>query len=238
MSEPVKISDIKQHTQMAAMFDSLAPVYDDVNRYASFGLDACWRKRLIKKLPKTGAVLDIACGTGALSWAIWKRTSLSVTGLDLSLGMLREAQKRRPAQPSKPLPEFIKGMAEALPFEDARFEAVSIAFGIRNVAQRQAALQEMLRVLKPGGRLLVLEFATPRNRLWRWLFRAYFSCMLPLLGRWASGNKDAYRYLTQSVLHFPQYEEFCQELHDAGFINPKYKPYTGGVAVCYEGQKR
>jgi ubiquinone/menaquinone biosynthesis methyltransferases len=219
------------------MFDSIAPVYDHVNRRSSFGLDASWRKSLIKKLPKTGAVLDLACGTGALSWAIWKRTSLSVIGLDLSPGMLREAQKHSPTQPSKALPEFIEGAAEALPFASASFEAVSIAFGIRNVADRQAALQEMLRVLKPGGRLLILEFATPRNRLWRWLFRSYFSCMLPLLGRLASGNKEAYRYLTQSVLHFPQYEVFCRELGAVGFINPDYKAYTGGVAVCYQGQK-
>ena len=223
---------------MAAMFDSIAPVYDGVNRRSSFGLDSCWRKGLIKKLPKVGAVLDIACGTGALSWAIWKRTSLSVTGLDLSPGMLLEARKHSPIQPSKPLPEFIEGTAEALPFAEASFEAISIAFGIRNVADRQTALQEMLRVLKPGSRLLVLEFATPRNRLWRWLFRAYFSCMLPLLGRLVSGNKHAYHYLTQSVLHFPQYEAFCRELEATGFINVKYKAYTGGVAVCYQAQKR
>ena len=223
---------------MAAMFDSIAPVYDYVNRRSSFGLDASWRRRLIKKLPKNGAVLDLACGTGALSWAIWKRTSLSVTGLDLSPGMLKEALKHSPAQPSKLLPEFIEGTAEALPFEPASFEAVSIAFGIRNVDDRQAALQEMLRVLKPGGRLLVLEFATPRNRLWRWMFRTYFSCMLPLMGRLASGNKQAYRYLTQSVLHFPQYEEFCQELSAVGFSEVTYKAYTGGVAVCYQAQKR
>ena len=220
------------------MFNSIAAVYDNVNRRSSFGLDASWRRRLIKKLPKTGSVLDVACGTGALTWAIWKRTSLSVTGLDLSPGMLREALKHCPAQPSKPLPEFIEGNAQALPFEDEHFEAISMAFGIRNVANRQAALQQMLRVLKPGGRLLILEFASPRNRLWRRLFRAYFSCVLPLLGHWASGNKQAYRYLTQSVLHFPQYEEFCKELGAAGFTELKYKAYTGGVAVCYEAQKR
>ena len=223
---------------MATMFDGIAHCYDQINRTASFGLDGYWRNRLIAELKRTSptTVLDLACGTGALSWKICRKLKAQVVGLDLSPNMLQIAKKRGNYGEQSPL--FLEGLAEQLPFETCRFDAVTIAFGIRNFQDRVTALREVIRVLTPGGRLFILEFATPRNRFWRLIFSAYFWHILPLWGRVLSGNKGAYRYLPLSVQQFPQYEALCQELSDAGFANPYYRPFTGGVTVLYTGTRK
>ena len=131
----------------------------------------------------------------------------------------------------------MEGTAEQLPFTDHSFDAVTIAFGVRNFAHRSDAFQQIYRVLRPGGHLLALDFATPKNPIWRLLFRTYFLYIPPFWGRIISGNKNAYHYLPQSVTHFPQYETLCAELALAGFSKVCFHSYTGGVAVMYEGMK-
>ena len=227
---------------MAAMFNAIAATYDQINRYSSFGLDGYWRNRLIRRLKTTDAqhVLDVACGTGVLSWAIVRKLHLKVTGLDLSTYMLAEAKKKamcRNIASQYPAPVFIEGCAEKLPFPDHTFDAVTIAFGVRNFAHRPAAFNEAWRVLRPDGTLLILEFSTPKNPIWSALFRLYFRHILPLWGAAVAGNKKAYHYLPHSVDLFPPYEAICQELSKAGFSRVQVDTYTGGVAVLYEGKR-
>jgi demethylmenaquinone methyltransferase/2-methoxy-6-polyprenyl-1,4-benzoquinol methylase len=227
---------------MAAMFNTIAATYDIVNSTGSFGLDGFWRRRLVNSLQKTSArqVLDVACGTGVLSWVIYRKLCVEVTGLDLSVEMLREAEKKRARHSlqSCPAPVFIEGCAETLPFANQSFDAVTIAFGVRNFENRHEAFQQIYRVLRPGGHLFILDFATPKNPIWNFFFRNYFWYILPLLGQVISGNKNAYRYLPRSVTHFPQYQELCAELSKTGFSIVRYHPYTGGVAVLYTGIRK
>jgi len=227
---------------MAVMFNNIAANYDIINKISSFGLDGYWRGRLVRNLKRTHAckVLDIACGTGVLSWMIYRKLHLEVTGLDLSSEMLRQAEKKRVRHSHQdvPPPLFIEGCAEKLPFTNLSFDTVTIAFGVRNFENRHEAFQQIYRVLKPGGRLFILDFATPKNRLWSFFFRSYFWYILPLWGYILSGNKNAYRYLPRSVTHFPQYGALCEELSKAGFSMVNYRSYTGGVAVLYSGIRK
>ncbi|MDR2585882.1 MAG: ubiquinone/menaquinone biosynthesis methyltransferase [Prevotellaceae bacterium] len=226
---------------MAAMFDGIAATYDKVNSIGSLGLDGYWRRRLVARLGQSGAmrVLDAACGTGVLSWMIFSKLKIKVIGLDISTKMLQRAEKRGESQKfSGETPIFIEGRAEELPFDDQSFDAVTIAFGIRNFENRAVALLEVYRVLKRGGSLSILEFATPRNPLWKFIFGIYFFHLLPLLGYVVSGKRNAYRYLPRSVGRFPQYEEFNKEILDVGFSDVGYKAYTGGVAVLYSAIKK
>ena len=224
---------------MAAMFNNIATTYDIVNKVSSLGLDDYWRNKIIQRLKKTNAkqLLDIACGTGAVSWTIYRKLHLEVTGLDLSAQMLHQAEKKREryAIPNRPTPLFIKGCAELLPFANQTFDAVTITFGVRNFENRAKAFQEIYRVLRPNGHLFILDFATPKNCLWKLFFHTYFWGILPLFGRIVSGDKNAYRYLPRSVVHFPQYQEFCAELSTAGFSMARSHSFTGGVAVLYTG---
>jgi demethylmenaquinone methyltransferase/2-methoxy-6-polyprenyl-1,4-benzoquinol methylase len=242
MIQPAATPDNKNHHDMAAMFNSIAATYDKINLFSSFGLDRCWRQRLVRRLGKSGTkqVLDIACGTGALTWVIYRKLHLEITGIDISIEMIKKADAKRARYSSlpHPAPVFVKGCAEKLPFDDHSFDAVTIAFGVRNFENRYDAFQQIYRVLRPNGHLFVLDFATPRNPIWKLFFNAYFSYMLPLWGKMISGNQNAYRYLPRSVGLFPQYEAFCQELSEASFSEITYRAYTGGVAVLYEGRKK
>ena len=244
MTQPAATPDNKSHHRMEAMFNSIAAAYDIVNKLSSFGLDGYWRRRLVRCLRETNAeqVLDIACGTGVLSRLIYRKLRLEVTGLDLSPQMLQVARIKMSAKAKRQSgcahckePQFIEGVAEELPFSDQSFDAVTIAFGVRNFENRRNAFEQIYRVLRLDGHLLILEFATPKNRIWYLFFNCYFRHILPFVGRIISGNKSAYRYLPQSVVHFPQYQELCKELADAGFSAVTCHAYTGGVAVLYRG---
>ena len=223
----------KDEKKISGMFDSIASKYDRMNHGMSLGIDRLWRRRFVrrlaKKLPEKAAVLDLACGTGDLTKALSEK-GYQVTGLDISSEMM--AIGREKCRYLSPKPNFVLGSAEQIPFPDDTFDAVTIAFGLRNFDHRAQCLAEIYRVLKPGGRLAVLEFAVPRNRHWNKIYLFYFKNILPLIGRLV-GSADAYGYLVDSVLAFPRYEALCDEFRRAGFFFPRYKPYTGGIACGY-----
>ena len=223
----------KDEKKISGMFDSIASKYDRMNHGMSLGIDRLWRRRFVrrlaKKLPEKAAVLDLACGTGDLTKALSEK-GYQVTGLDISSEMM--AIGREKCRYLSPKPNFVLGSAEQIPFPDDTFDAVTIAFGLRNFDHRARCLAEIRRVLKPGGQLAVLEFAVPRNRHWNKIYLFYFKNILPLIGRLV-GSADAYGYLVDSVLAFPRYEALCDEIRAAGFDFPRYKPYTGGIACGY-----
>ncbi|MDP3397746.1 MAG: bifunctional demethylmenaquinone methyltransferase/2-methoxy-6-polyprenyl-1,4-benzoquinol methylase UbiE [Bacteroidales bacterium] len=235
----------KEREKISSMFNNIAGSYDLLNHLLSFGIDKRWRKRLIGRVllknPKT--VLDIACGTGDLTLALFKK-GIQVTGLDIAQKMMDVAQEklarhiRKTQNTSLPNPIFVCASAESIPFENSTFDAVTIGFGIRNFENRGESLLEISRVLKKGGTLAILEFATPKNKIWRWLFNLYFLKILPFIGKIISKDNQAYSYLPQSVSTFPQYEEFASELEHFGYVNIDYITLTGGVAILYVAQKK
>ena len=223
----------KNSKKIAGMFDSIASKYDRMNHGMSLGIDIQWRRRFVRRLAgrlSPGAlVLDMACGTGDLTKSMARR-GWQVTGLDISAEMMEIGKEK--CAGLEPKPTFVLGSAEAIPFPDATFDAVTIAFGLRNFDHRAQCLQEIRRVLKPGGTLAVLEFAVPRNPLWRTLYLFYFKHSMRLMGK-AVGSPDAYNYLVDSVLAFPRYESITAEFLAAGFTQANYKTYSAGIAVGY-----
>ncbi len=237
----------KERENISAMFNNIAENYDRLNRILSFGIDRKWRKRVIKHIKSKDAkyVLDLACGTGDLSIEMYKE-GISVVGVDIAQKMLDIANikcnsaiiSNKATAITNDKPKFILGSAEEIPFNPLTFDAVTIAFGIRNFQDRNIALKEIHRVLKRGGCISILEFAVPRNIIWKRLYLFYFNTILPLIGSVISKDKEAYKYLPESVKDFPQYDYFIDELNRAGFVNLRYRTLTGGVAVLYTAQKK
>jgi demethylmenaquinone methyltransferase/2-methoxy-6-polyprenyl-1,4-benzoquinol methylase len=239
----------KSHRRIAAMFDDLAPRYDFLNHLLSLNSDKRWRRavvrRIVRRRPAT--VLDVATGTGDLAIALRRQTAAAVTGVDISEGMLAVARRktaaaarRRPSsQPGAPPPvDYRCAAAEALPFPDGSFDAVTVAFGVRNFDNLDAGLREIGRVLKPAGVAAILEFSTPTAFLLKQAYRFYFHRILPAIGRLASKHRSAYRYLPASVDAFPSGDAFVTHLQQAGFINLRRRRLSWGIATIYEGEKR
>lgn len=227
--------------QVRAMFDSIAPRYDLLNRVLSLGIDRRWRARVVARVRRQGpdAVLDVATGTGDLAIALGRALpAAAVAGVDLSPEMLRLGREKAAAAfPGREFP-MSEGDAERLPFGEARFDAVTCGFGVRNFEDRAQGLREMCRVLRPGGRLYVLEFSMPsrRNPFGR-LYRFYFRRVLPAVGRFVSRDARAYSYLPESVDEFPSGERFGRLLTEAGFVRPQWQRLTGGIATIYTAEK-
>jgi len=221
------------------MFSAIAPTYDLLNRLLSCGVDASWRQEMVSHLPKGPTrVLDLACGTGDVSIAAAnRRDQARIFGADFSLGMLRGAPPKLVKARLTRRVCLQNASAEDLPYRDGVFDAVTIAFGIRNVVRRERALGEMRRVLKPGGKALILDFSLPPNPLVRALYGFYFHRVLPFLGGLISGNFAAYRYLPESVAGFPPREEFAAMMREAGFSPVTHQDLTLGVATLYRGTK-
>ena len=221
------------------MFSAIAPSYDLLNRLMSFGTDTRWRKKMIKQiLPGTGPVLDLATGTAdaALLVANEMGKGRLIVGADFTLPMLQAgAAKIRKRQDTGVT--LTAADACCLPFPDGVFQAVTIAFGLRNIPDRTRCLREMARVLVPGGQALILEFSKMDNPVIGPLFRFYFHRLIPILGGLISGNREAYRYLPESVDLFPDPSTIDREMTEAGFKGVAHRPMTWGIAYLHKGER-
>ena len=222
----------KTPRDVAAMFDGVARGYDRTNAVLSVGNAALWRIATVKAVaPQPGErILDIAAGTGTSSIALAK-TGAEVIALDFSQGMVEEGRRRHPEL------QFVQGDAEKLPFGDAEFDAVSISFGLRNVQHPEVAIAEMLRVLKPGGRVVICEFSRPPLGLLRAGYHAYLRHVMPLIAGAASSNPEAYRYLFDSIRDWPEQSVLSQWLRTAGFTRVGYRNLSWGVVALHRGRK-
>ena len=221
------------------MFSAIAGRYDLLNRLMSLGIDARWRRKLAEEIPPgKGPVLDLATGTAdvALTLAKEDRGGRMIVGADFTLPMLRAGAKKIARKGSGRV-SLAAGDACRLPFPDSVFEAVTIAFGLRNIPDRGECLREMTRVLAPGGRIVILELSRMDRPVVGPLFNLYFHHLLPLLGGLVSGNLRAYRYLPRSVDTFPGPAQLDREMTDAGLVDNTHRPLTFGIAYLHAGEK-
>ncbi len=226
--------------QVRQMFDSIAPAYDFMNRAMTMGIDIWWRRLAVKRLKslKPRRILDVATGTG--DFAIQLSDTLRpqhITGIDLSQGMLDEASRKVKSRGLEDAISFEQGDCMALPMHDETFDAVTVAFGVRNFEHLQQGYREMARVLKPGGMLCVLELSTPTNRLIRWFYDLYTLHIIPAIGSVKSGDKSAYRYLPQSIAAVPQGDDMLQLMRNAGLSETKCCRLTFGTCSIYTAIK-
>jgi demethylmenaquinone methyltransferase/2-methoxy-6-polyprenyl-1,4-benzoquinol methylase len=221
------------------MFSRIARRYDLLNTLLSLGIDSGWRREAARAALDKGAneLLDAATGTGALALAVKRLAPQTrVVGIDFAQPML-DIAARKVAQSGLEV-ELVQGDVLSLPFADASFDSVTIAYGLRNLGDLGAGLLELRRVLRPGGRLVVLEFPPPSPGVVGDAFRFYFSRILPRIGGWLSGDPDAYAYLPASVLAFPRPPELAALIHEAGFAGVKYRLQSRGVSAIFVGEKR
>lgn len=222
------------------LFRRVAPKYDFLNRLLSFRRDVAWRRFTARKagLEPGGSVLDVATGTGDLAFDLAEVVGSTgrVVGLDFTEEMLVRARAKADKLGLADVCRFVQGNALELPFEDAQFDAATIAFGLRNVVDRERCLLEMRRVVKPGGRVLVLEFSQPVWPVFRQVYLLYFRHILPFIGRLVQGDADTYRYLPETVLAFPDQEALAANMRNLGFHNVHYYNLTGGICCLHIGE--
>lgn len=228
--------------QVQKMFSDIAPRYDLLNRLLSCGQDRYWRRRAVTRLsPQSGErFLDIATGTADVALEIIRKIpqgTAQVVGMDFSEKMLELAQQKVNSQDKARFIQLESGSAENLPFEDNSFDGTTTVFGVRNFSDVDLSLREMYRVLKPGGRCVILEFSLPQNSLLNTLYRFYFEVLLPKVGRLISRHPSAYTYLPQTVASFPVRKDFSDLMQQAGFMNVSYKELTLGIVILYTGMK-
>jgi demethylmenaquinone methyltransferase/2-methoxy-6-polyprenyl-1,4-benzoquinol methylase len=217
------------------MFARISPRYDLLNHVLSANIDKRWRRAVVEKLrpllPAGARILDVACGTGDLSIALFENTGAHVVGVDFCRPMLElAAQKKRQLS-------FVEGDALKLPFGDAAFDAVTIAFGLRNLSSVESGLSELRRVLKPRGWAAILEFSKPTGPGFRALVATYCTRLLPRIGGIISGSRSAYEYLPDSVFRFPDQEALAALMRDTGFDGVAFENLTGGVAALHIGRR-
>ena len=224
------------------MFDAIAPDYDRLNHILSFDIDKGWRRKAVKEITDKGhamEVLDVACGTGDFSIAIARAAAPGshVTGLDLSEGMMKIGREKVASEGLEGIVSMEQGDCEQMNFPDGTFDRVSAAFGVRNFEHLEKGLREMLRVLKPGGKTVILELSVPGNPVLRFLYKLYFLHVLPAVGGKVSGDKAAYRYLPASVERFPRPDRFCGIMRDCGFSEVSARALTFGICRMFVGKK-
>lgn len=236
---PYKSSTLTKKEQVAQMFDNISGNYDFLNHFLSLGIDKGWRKKVVKiagKVPHA-EILDVATGTADLAIALSKLQPKRIVGVDISAGMLRVGGEKIKKQQLTKLIVLTQGDSENLPFENNSFDVVTVAFGVRNFEHLDKGLAEIFRVLKPNGKLIVLEFSQPAAFPFKQVYRFYFKHVLPRLGKWVSKDAAAYTYLPESVDAFPYGDAFLERLAQAGFANRKTTPVTFGISSIYEGSK-
>jgi len=237
--KPYKESSLSKKEQVATMFDNIAGNYDFLNHFLSLGIDIFWRKRLVRKLQKQKPqnILDVATGTADLAIAMMKIKPFNVVGIDISNGMLEVGRKKIKEKDLEKTIQLQQADSEDLPFEDATFDAVTVSFGARNFENLQKGLSEMARVLKPGGKIYILEFSKPTLFPFKQLYDFYFKFVLPLIGKLLSKDNAAYSYLPESVKAFPHGKELNSIIENCGYTNEKNHPLTMGIASIYTAQK-
>ena len=236
---PYKDSELGKKEQVTEMFDNVSSNYDFLNRVLTFGIDISWRKNVVAlvKEGKAEKVLDIATGTGDLAIMMAKADIDDVTGLDISPGMLNIGIQKVKDEGLKAKVDMVIGDSEKLPFEESTFDAITVAFGVRNFENLELGLQEILRVLKPKGSLIVLETSQPTSFPVKQGFQFYSKYVIPTVGKLFSKDKSAYDYLPESAAAFPYGEKFNNILLKTGFNSSKVYPQTLGVATIYHAIK-
>ncbi len=237
--KPYKDSTLGKKEQVTQMFDTISGDYDGLNRVISFGIDIKWRKKVVnivkESAPKT--VLDIATGTGDLAINLAETDADKIVGLDISSGMLDIGKQKIKNKNLDSKIDMILGDSENMPFEDNTFDAITVAFGVRNFETLENGLKEILRVLKPGGTFVILETSMPDKTPYKQGYNFYTKNILPLIGKTFSKDKTAYKYLCESASVFPYGEALNNILRKIGFINVKDLPQTFGVATIYVSSK-
>lgn len=220
------------------MFNNIAPNYDTLNHVLSFGIDKIWRKKLIKQLisNKPEKVLDIATGTGDLAFNLLKKHDAEVVAVDISTNMMEIARQKAKKNNINNV-SFVEASAENLPFNDNSFDAVMVAFGIRNFADLNKGLNEMRRVLKTKGKVFILEFSEPKKFPLKNLYKFYSKHFIPAIGKLISKNKYAYKYLPETIAEFPKNEKMVEIIANNGYNNCIYYKYTGGICNLYVAEK-
>ena len=235
---PYRDSSLGKKEQVTQMFDNISGNYDDLNRVISLGIDVKWRKKVValvaEKNPEN--ILDIATGTGDLAILMTSTLAKKIVGLDLSVGMLEVGKKKIATQNLSDKIEMVVGDSENIPFPDNYFDRVSVAFGLRNMTHKDQALSEMRRVLKPGGKLLVLEFSKVASPLQK-PYDVYSFKVLPWLGQKIANDADSYRYLAESIRMHPDQETLKGMMQEVGFDQVDYFNLTAGVAALHVGVK-
>ena len=236
---PYQNSDLGKKEQVTQMFDTISENYDGLNRVISFGIDIKWRKRVVAilKNKKPEILLDIATGTGDLAINLVQTGARKIIGLDISPGMLEVGKKKVLEKHMEKTIEMIEGDSENLPFEDNTFDAVTVAFGVRNFETLEKGLFEIHRVLKPKGTFVVLETSVPTKTPYKQGYHFYTKNILPRIGKLFSKDDSAYAYLSESASVFPHGENFNNILRKIGFIDVVNKPQTFGVASIYVATK-
>lgn len=231
-----------KHSQVEAMFDSIAPAYDFMNNAMTFGLHRYWRNVALRQLSrsKPRRILDVATGTGDVAFNLHRRLpGASITGIDLSAGMLAIARNKLAAMPETDRRSitFLQADCLSLPFDSDTFDAITVAYGVRNFEHLADGYREMLRVLRPGGTLCVIELAQPQGTLTAPLYRFYSSRLIPAIGRLVSGDSSAYTYLPTSIAAAPQREAMTALMRSAGFTSCSFRTLTFGAIAIYTASK-
>ncbi len=236
---PYKDKESSKKQQVADMFDNISPRYDFLNHFLSLGIDIRWRKKAIKLLKeiKPKKILDIATGTGDFAIESLSLNPEKVIGVDISEGMLNVGRAKLKKRKLDSRISLESGDSENLPFEDNMFDAIIVAFGVRNFENLEKGLAEMYRVVRPGGKVVILEFSKPKRFPFKQFYNFYFKNILPTIGKTISKDSSAYTYLPESVKSFPDGKVFTSILDKLGFKNTECRPLTLGISSIYTGIK-
>lgn len=236
---PDASSSLTKKAQVADMFNDIAGKYDFLNHFLSMGIDKGWRKKAIKEVASVAPqrILDVATGTGDLAIAAVDTRPKEIIGVDIADQMLEVGRKKIKEKNLEHIISLRNGDSEALPFENSSFDAVTCAYGARNFENLEAGLSEMNRVLRVGGKVVILEFSHPKQFPVKQLYQFYFRFILPTLGKIVSKHSRAYTYLPESVMAFPEGKRFCEILNDCGFKEAKARPLTFGITTLYTAYK-
>ena len=237
--KPYNKSDSTKKEEVAEMFNNISKRYDFLNHFLSLGIDKIWRKKAVRILGKSNPkiILDIATGTGDFAIAALKLKPTKIVGLDLSAGMLEVGRQKMKKKKVDHIIEMVQGDSEKLPFDSNYFDGFTVGFGVRNFENLEAGLSEMLRVLKPTGVGIILEFSKPKKFPVKQYFKFHSKYIIPTIGKIISKDKAAYTYLPESVAAFPEGQEFIDIMTRVGYKNISSKLVSGGIATIYSGYK-